>query len=482
MKVGGARSLVLILGCAACAGEVLGPATGALEVTVNGGGDGGDPDGFVAIVDGSVQRPLAAGGATLIGGLSAGSHQVALDGIGSNCAISGAATRDVAIVAGDTAGVAFDLTCSAVHGTLRVAVTTSGTDLDPSGYAVLVDGTPGPAVDPDAAILFPVAAGEHTVSLGALNQNCAVDPPAALSVRISVGGLSTAEFAIHCAAAARAGRGHEIAYVSQESHSAEPVIFVVNDDGTHQERLFPALDPPQDTPAWAPDGDRIAFYTVPTDSTVAVTIGDADGQVLHRFEQRNSLRSPGLGWSADGTRIALGNFFVGGCPVIGLLHLEGSAESGFDPGCFFDGSFESFAWSPDGTRLAFVVRIFFDSEEAEDFGFLGIADLGTPGESEPPPEGCNVGDVHQVAWSPDGSRLAFADSSIAVLDLATSSCVRLTHDPTDASPTWSPDSQRLAFSSARDGNAEIYVIQADGTGLTRITRNPADDVTPSWRP
>lgn len=47
---------------------------------------------------------------------------------------------------------------------------------------------------------------------------------------------------------------------------------------------------------------------------------------------------------------------------------------------------------------------------------------------------------------------------------------------------WSPDGQRLAFMSNRDGNDEIYVVRADGTGTTRLTRNGYDDVYPEWSP
>ena len=58
---------------------------------------------------------------------------------------------------------------------------------------------------------------------------------------------------------------------------------------------------------------------------------------------------------------------------------------------------------------------------------------------------------------------------------------RLTEDAgEDYSPAWSPDGQRLAFVSTRDGNAEIYVINADGSGQTRLTNNTAGDLGPAW--
>ncbi|MBA2705181.1 MAG: PD40 domain-containing protein [Blastocatellia bacterium] len=60
---------------------------------------------------------------------------------------------------------------------------------------------------------------------------------------------------------------------------------------------------------------------------------------------------------------------------------------------------------------------------------------------------------------------------------------RLTETPAeDYGPAWSPDGTRLAFVSTRDGNAEIYVMNADGTGQTRLTNNTASDLTPVWKP
>src|SRR6267154_3438356 len=60
---------------------------------------------------------------------------------------------------------------------------------------------------------------------------------------------------------------------------------------------------------------------------------------------------------------------------------------------------------------------------------------------------------------------------------------KLTPDTTSASdPAFSPDASRIAFVSLRDGNAEIYVMNADGTGATRVTNDPQPDGRPAFTP
>jgi dipeptidyl aminopeptidase/acylaminoacyl peptidase len=60
---------------------------------------------------------------------------------------------------------------------------------------------------------------------------------------------------------------------------------------------------------------------------------------------------------------------------------------------------------------------------------------------------------------------------------------RLTNNTAyDWIPAWSPDGTRIAFVSDRDGNYEIYVMNADGGGRTRLTNNTAEEWIPAWSP
>jgi Tol biopolymer transport system component len=52
----------------------------------------------------------------------------------------------------------------------------------------------------------------------------------------------------------------------------------------------------------------------------------------------------------------------------------------------------------------------------------------------------------------------------------------------DQNPAWSPDGQRIAFASDRDGDWDVYIMNADGSGLRRMTANPSTDAQPVWLP
>lgn len=94
------------------------------------------------------------------------------------------------------------------------------------------------------------------------------------------------------------------------------------------------------------------------------------------------------------------------------------------------------------------------------------------------------------AWSPDGTRIAFESlsdgkRSIWVMQADGQGLRRVT-DPNglaaDSSPAWSPDGTQIAFDSDRDGNPEIYVVGLDRTVTTRLTSNTASDGFPAWSP
>ena len=102
------------------------------------------------------------------------------------------------------------------------------------------------------------------------------------------------------------------------------------------------------------------------------------------------------------------------------------------------------------------------------------------------------------AWSPAWTRLAFQSDRNGNWDVFT---MRVDCDPNrsgsgercdlqqltdnpgdDLLPAWSPDGRAIAFVSTRDGNPEIYVMDANGNNERRLTFNPTGDWRPAWMP
>jgi TolB protein len=91
-------------------------------------------------------------------------------------------------------------------------------------------------------------------------------------------------------------------------------------------------------------------------------------------------------------------------------------------------------------------------------------------------------------YSPDGTRVAFTitqggNSDVWVMNADGTGAKRLTRDPSlDLSPSWSPDGKRLAFVSDRSGTPQIYVMNADGSSPRRLTFQGNYNQTPVWSP
>ena len=90
------------------------------------------------------------------------------------------------------------------------------------------------------------------------------------------------------------------------------------------------------------------------------------------------------------------------------------------------------------------------------------------------------------AWSPDGNKIAFVsykegERDIYVMNADGTGRTRLTFSERVSAVAWSPDGIKIAYSAEWEGNSEIYIMNAAGSGPhVNITNHPASDNSPSW--
>jgi len=133
------------------------------------------------------------------------------------------------------------------------------------------------------------------------------------------------------------------------------------------------------------------------------------------------------------------------------------------------------AWSPDGSRIAYVS---FERGNSA----IYIQDIASGGrELVSSFRGINA----SPEFSPDGNRLALTLSrsgnpEIYVMDLGSKALTRLTnHFGIDTSPAWSPDGQTVYFTSDRGGRPQVYQVPASGGGESRVTFQGSYNSDPS---
>ncbi len=283
----------------------------------------------------------------------------------------------------------------------------------------------------------------------------------------------------------------DVLFVS--SRDGEEEIYVMRPDGSDVRQLTHTVgDKLSNNPAWSWDGTKIAFLSnrdfgeaAPWGQDAELYVMDADGSNVQRVTS-NEVFDSAPKWSPDGITIAFFSVRDGNWDVY-LIDADGTNERQVTdhPGRDLCPS-----WSPDGARLTFASNR-ADGEHFE----LYTADLAS-------------GDVQRLthtsagvapcsSWSPNGQWIAFqayhnGGMEIFVMRSDGSEARQLTDTPGAGrwcgAATWSPDGLRIAFHSNRDGvggqadmnDLEIYVVEADGSSLHRLTENEVYDGHPAW--
>jgi dipeptidyl aminopeptidase/acylaminoacyl peptidase len=253
--------------------------------------------------------------------------------------------------------------------------------------------------------------------------------------------------------------GSQLAFTSSRGEAKTSQLYVIPAAGGEARKLTDLKEDPSEL-AWSPDGSRIAFCARVRDE--AYEEEDDRKRRPRRFTRLN-YKLDNVGWTGDRRQ----HLFV--------VPADGSEE----PKQLTDGDFEhsSPAWSPDGSRLAFVSARsdFWDIELASDV-YVMAADGGEPRQLTRSDGGCEG-----LVWSPDGSQIAFAytpgtldwphHGQIAVVPAEGGEMRLLTESldrtcapyPPIREPLWGDDG-RILFGVEDSGNVHVYAVAADGSG------------------
>lgn len=321
--------------------------------------------------------------------------------------------------------------------------------------------------------------------------------------RVVVSTLTTAVKAVLCAASSdytvqrlTAPVNGALAYdelepriVFQSGRDGNQELYSMRYDGSDVKRLTNTPTKAEDQPALSPDGAKVLFERSNPGETHEIYDMSLDGSGLRDLTLTTYTANERVPtWTADGARIV----YAAGS----VLRVQDAA-----PGAATSivvqtaGEVTTPSFTPAGGRLYFFSRTDYTGGPSELFW------VGFPRASAAVyPDGFtrvtdDNGEEQNPDVSPDGTKLVWGSNAVnngnavsdfeirvAALDApAYEAGVALTNNSCqDTNPVWSPDGTKILFQSDCDGDWELFVMNADGSGRTQLTQNSSADTNPDW--